>query len=362
MTWKRPVRGLVRFGLRQPRLRSLVESELKPARTVIEPDPALVGRTFVDRLGVEHPLDPTLHERLKPGWRTMLDPVAASRPPTDGALRDRARKARRDVAEASAVVAAATGAPLGGRILEIGCYDGAAAYQLADRGGSVVASDMARYYVVQQPGEASDGGIALQQAALASLRERAGQAAGALPAAVEFIEDDITASALDAGSFDAIVSFEVLEHLAKPEAAFAAMYRLLRPGGVAYHEYNPFFSLIGGHSLCTLDFAWGHARLDRADVERYLREFRPDAVVQTLRFFDQSLNRMTLAGLRSMIWASGLEPLAVVPWSDRSLVARLTPDVLAEVRRTHPTASAEDLLATFVAVVVRRPNVSVVMT
>jgi hypothetical protein len=51
-----------------------------------------------------------------------------------------------------------------------------------------------------------------------------------------------------------------------------------------------------------------------------------------------------------------------VPWSDRSLVARLTPDVLAEVRRTHPTASAEDLLATFVAVVVRRPNVSVVMT
>ena len=355
MTWKRPVRAIVRSGLGHPRLRSLVESELKPARTVIEPDPTLVGRTFVDRHGVEHLLDPTLHDRLKPGWRTMLDLDRASQPPTDQALRDRARKATKDVAEASAVVAAAAGAPLGGRILEIGCYDGAAAFQLAERGGSVVASDMARYYVVQQPGEASDGGIALQQAALATLRERARQAAGAAPDAVEFIEDDITASTLDAGGFDAIVSFEVLEHLAKPDAAFAAMYRLLRPGGVAYHEYNPFFSLIGGHSLCTLDFAWGHARLGRADVERYLRELRPDVVEQTLRFFDGNLNRMTLADLRATIVAAGLEPLALVPWSDRGLFARLTPNVLAEVRRIHPAADIEDLLASFVTVVVRRP-------
>ena len=36
----------------------------------------------------------------------------------------------------------------------------------------------------------------------------------------------------------------------------------------------------------------------------------------------------------------------VVPWSDRSLVALLPPDVLPEVRRTYPTATVEDLLAT----------------
>jgi hypothetical protein len=46
--------------------------------------------------------------------------------------------------------------------------------------------------------------------------------------------------------------------------------------------------------------------------------------------------------------------LAVVPWSDRSVVARLTPDVLPEVHPTHPTATIEGL-AIFVSIVVRRP-------
>ena len=58
---------------------------------------------------------------------------------------------------------------------------------------------------------------------------------------------------------------------------------------------------------------------------------------------------------RSVALPGSLEALAVVPWSDRSLVALLTPDVLPEVRRTYPSATVEDLLATFVSVVVRRP-------
>ena len=214
---------------------------------------------------------------------------------------------------------------------------------------------MARYYVVQRPGEPDDAEIARQADFLATVRERARVVAGTPLGAVRFVEDDIVSSALEPESFDAVVSFEVLEHLRRPAAAFAAMRGLLRPGGVGYHDYNPFFSLIGGHSLCTLDFPWGHARLDAGDVERYLREVRPDAVAQTLRFFDQSLNRMTLADLRSAIETAGLETLAIVPWSERGLVARLTPDVLPEVRRTYPTAAIEDLLATFVSVVVRRP-------
>ena len=95
--------------------------------------------------------------------------------------------------------------------------------------------------------------------------------------------------------------------------------------------------------------------LDHGDVERYLEERRPDAAAQTLRFYDESLNRMTIADLSGAIEAAGLEPLAVVPWSQRSLVPLLTPDVLLEVRQNYPTATIEDLLATFVSVVVRRP-------
>jgi SAM-dependent methyltransferase len=353
--WKRPVRSAVHLGLDQPRLRAFVEADLKARRPRPDETPRDDG-TFVDRHGVSHPLDLGLRDRLKPEWRSMLDPVAAAAPPSDEILRRRAKKAVASAREAAQMTAAASEGTLTGRILEVGCFDGAVAFQLAKRGGvEVIASDMARYYVVQRPGEPEEAEIVRQQDALAAIRERARMAADCPPGAVRFVEDDIVSSALEPGSFDAIVSFEVLEHLGRPAAAFTAMRGLLRPGGVAYHDYNPFFSLIGGHSLCTLDFPWGHARLDHGDVERYLEERRPAAAAQTLRFYDESLNRMTIADLRGAIEAAGLETLAVVPWTDRSLVARLTPDVLPEVRRTYPTATIEDLLATFVSIVVRRP-------
>jgi len=353
--WKRPIRSAVHLGLDQPRVRAIVEADLKRRRPRPDESPRDDG-AFVDRHGVSHPLDLGLRDRLKPEWRSMLDPVAAAAPPSDEVLQRRARKAVTSAREASQMTAAASGGALTGRILEVGCFDGAVAFQLAKRNGvEVIASDMARYYVVQRPDEPEEAEVARQQETLAAIRERARMAADCPPGAVRFVEDDIVTSALEPDSFDAIVSFEVLEHLRRPAAAFAAMRGLLRPGGVAYHDYNPFFSLIGGHSLCTLDFPWGHARLDHGDVERYLEERRPAAAAQTLRFYDESLNRMTIADLRGAIEAAGLETLAVVPWTDRSLVVRLTPDVLPEVRRTYPTATIEDLLATFVSVVVRRP-------
>ncbi|MEO8436824.1 MAG: class I SAM-dependent methyltransferase [Chloroflexota bacterium] len=345
----------MRFGLGLPRVRSLVETELKARRVPPAPDMVLDGGVFTDRHGVRHPLDLALRDRLKPEWRSMLDPVAATKPPTDEVLANRARKAVKVVAEASELVAATTGLPLTGRILEVGCYDGAAAFQLARRPGTeVVASDLARYYLVQRPGTSVDADLAAQQTRLADIRERARVLADLAPGTVGFVEDDITRSDLPSASFDAIVSFEVLEHVQDPLAAFAGMARLLRPGGVVYHDYNPFFSANGGHSLCTLDLPWGHARLDADDFERYVQEIRPSEVDQALRFYHESLNRMTQVDLRAAITAAGLETVAVVPWFDRRLVPRLDAAIIAEVRRTYPTAVVDDLLATFVAVVARR--------
>jgi len=355
---RRIARRVARAGLARPRLRSVVEAELKARRAATAPAVTpLAADVFVDGFGIHHPLDPAHRDRLKPAWRSMLDPVAVAEPPSDTGLRDRAGRAERVVAEASALVATTAGERLGSRILEVGCYDGAVAYQLSKLdGATVVASDLARYYVVQRPGQPAEADVEAQQGVLATLRERARVVAGAATGSVEFIEDDITASRLEDGSFDAIISFEVLEHVVDPQAAFRTMRRLLRPGGVGYHDYNPFFSLNGGHSLCTLDFAWGHARLDPTDFERYVEELRPDAVAQTLRFYRESLNRMTQADMRAAIAAAGLEPLAIVPWVDRAVLGRLGPEVLDEVRRTYPAAAIADLLATFVAVVVRRPG------
>ncbi|MFI5225137.1 MAG: methyltransferase domain-containing protein [Candidatus Limnocylindrales bacterium] len=314
----------------------------------------------MDRHGTEHELDPSLRTRLKPSWRVMCDPVAVATPPNDEALGDRARAAERTVAEARALAVTVAGVELSGRILEIGCYDGGVAFQLARRPGTdVVGSDLARYYVASRPGEHTDSEIDAQHAVLAGIRDRAravsDPSGGQIVGTVEFVEDDITVSRLDPASFDAIVSFEVFEHVQDVPAAFESIYRLLKPGGIAYNDYNPFFSANGGHSLCTLDFAWGHARLDDADFERYLREIRPTEVDQALRFYREGLNRLSVADLERAVQDSGLELLAVLPWTDRKLVPQLTEEVLAGVVRTYPRVTAMDLLATFVVVIARRP-------
>jgi SAM-dependent methyltransferase len=393
---RRVVRGAIRLVLRLPRLRAAVAAEVgvqrrskaRPALArrakgglAAEARPpgasrrrrrrasdrnaggarpavptAVEGRTFVDRRGVSHVLDPGLRDRLKPAWRQMCDPVLASQPPSDELILSRLRKAARSVAEADRWLRVTAGAGLNGRILEIGCYDGAIAVELArGEGTSVVASDMARYYVVQRPGDPMAEAIEAEQVRLAELRARVEQFAGVAPGAVTFVEDDVTQSNLEPGSFDIVVSFEVLEHVTDPDAAARSIHRLLRAGGLTYHDYNPFFSVNGGHSLGTLDVPWGHARFDAADVERYLREIRPDEAEQALRFYRQSLNRMTLADLRGSLERAGLELLAVVPWHERRLIEQLPAGALAEVTAAYPSATAADLLATFVTVVARRP-------
>jgi SAM-dependent methyltransferase len=354
---KRVVRALVRRGLAIAPVRRLVEGELARTRPGALAAPPTALPAFTDRHGTTHQLDASLRDTLKPSWREMLDPDASATSLTDDALRARVRKAAKAVTELERVLGATAGVTVTGSVLEVGCYDGSAAFELSRRTGTrVIASDMARYHVVQRPGEPEDEAVANEAVALAALRERARITAGVAPGSVEFVEDDITVSALEPGSFDLIVSFEVLEHLARPGDAFAAMARLLRPGGVMYHDYNPFFSANGGHSLATLDLPWGQARLDGADVERYLRELRPAEADQALRFYRDSLNRMTRADLEVAITAAGLELLVVVPWHQRNLLPGISQQVYREVQRNYPGVTIGDLLATFVTVVARRPD------
>ena len=52
-----------------------------------------------------------------------------------------------------------------------------------------------------------------------------------------------TVSSVASESMDVIVSWEVLEHITSPNDAFKEMARILKKGGFAFHEYNPFFSV-----------------------------------------------------------------------------------------------------------------------
>ena len=106
--WKRPVRAAVHVGLDRPRLRSLVEADLKTRRSpqVDETTTQTTARSST-RHGIGHTLDLSLRDRLKPEWRSMLDPEAAATPPSDKTSRRRARKAVNSAREASIAVGAA---------------------------------------------------------------------------------------------------------------------------------------------------------------------------------------------------------------------------------------------------------------
>ncbi len=158
-----------------------------------------------------------------------------------------------------------------------------------------------------------------------------------------------------AGSFDAIVSFEMLEHVQRHGLPSPRWPASCGPAASCTTTTTPSSARRAGTRLCTLAFPWGHARLDAADFERYVRELRPTELDQALRFYRESLNRMTLADLRAAVVGAGLELLALsrgsngVSW--QASIPR-PPRGAAPL----PDRGLDDLLATFVAVVARRPD------
>ena len=91
-------------------------------------------------------------------------------------------------------------------VLDAGCGVGYGAQMIARAGASRVV------------------GIDLSPEAIATASERVGEVA-------EFQVGDVRDLPFDAGSFDLVVCFEVLEHLEDPEAAITALKGVLREGG-----------------------------------------------------------------------------------------------------------------------------------
>ncbi|UCE92273.1 MAG: class I SAM-dependent methyltransferase [Methanobacteriota archaeon] len=308
---------------------------------------------FVDSLGNRFVRLRGYRDLVKPGWRSMFEQepeVTDTRLRVDGAVRQ--------VREMTDFLGKFGFGLEGKDVLEIGCHDGRNAFALADAGARHVdAIDIPAYGVLQgKEGEPDALSLDRQSQRLSEMRAIAAESFKNKDPEekVAFYDLDVTEMEKDS-AYDLIVSWETLEHIADPAWAMARMYRALRPGGLSFHEYNPFYSLEGGHSLCTLDFPYGHARLSEADFERYVRRYRERELGVSMNFYRRCLNRMTIRDLNDFCFDAGFEILALCPWNDDECLRLIDRDVLNQCRKLKPNLMINDLLSGRVWVLMRKP-------
>ena len=312
---------------------------------------------FTNSNGVRIPLVTGIRDQIKPGWQAMLHPHQPEPPPDVATMAKRMAGWHEKFHSVNSFLDTFSVSIGGKSILEIGAYDGVTACMLAESGAqSVLGIDIAAYYLNQAVDESvNPESVESKNRELEdkrnAYRKYVGDETGSK---VSFMEADICTSSIPSDSIDIIFSWEVLEHVTDPARAFSEMHRILRKGGIAFHEYNPFFSLSGGHSLCTLDFLWGHARLTDADFEGYLEGLRPAEKSVALSFYRNNLNRMAQADLQCHINDAGFSPLSILPWPRRKHLKLVSREILSQCNEVYPQTTISDLISPFVWVLLRK--------
>ena len=118
-------------------------------------------------------------------------------------------------------------------------------------------------------------------------------------------------------SFDAIVSINVLEHVADPATVLRECRRVLRPDGRLFLHFPPFFSPWGAHLDPWLKLPWVHLVFLERDLvrvaarvevqERYNDRYIPSAQVHWADLDElPELNRLTYRQFHNLVAAVGL--------------------------------------------------------
>lgn len=234
-------------------------------------------------------------------------------------------------------------------ILEIGCYNGVNAFALGELAKNVHGIDYPLYYIHQTPNLSWFD----QETISLWLKKRRDLLNKSFPehctSKVSF--EDISIYNYNKPNFyDVVVSWDVIEHVLDINKFFKKIFDLLKPGGFSLNYFHPFFSVSGGHSLCTLDFPYGHCRVSIWDFNRYVSTYRPKEAALDISFYEKNLNKYTLKEIRDSIISSGLEIV--------NFVNRKHPEgsveYIEEVRLNFPKVTEEDLLSDKVCVLLQK--------
>jgi SAM-dependent methyltransferase len=347
---KKYFHSVIKFAIRKARKSKLLQS-LFEAPLDLDKFPAF--GVFRDSYGHVYELKRGLRDQIKPGWQLALAKPETA--PLVESIPQMIESARIDVDKLEAIINAFGKKILDSHILEIGCHFGVNTFTFAEKGAELVTGTDYYEYKVESADVAKittgnlvdvRGWVERTRALLAKNFSKSGN--------VRFVNDDICATGLPENTFDIVCSWDVLEHLHDPAAALRNIATVLKPGGLCIHDYNPFFGLNGGHSLCTLDFLWGHVRLNETDFIRYLDEIRPDEKNLAWPFYTKGLNRMTVSDLKDFSRAAGLETLALLTFSKEQHIRMLDEEILGQCRNIYPHVTYIDLVTPCIILVQRK--------
>ncbi len=258
------------------------------------------------------------HEiRIVPGFRdAVMTALPSGTPKPDWTQADYATIAERRLHAARqrlAEIRAALG-QTPDRGLELGCGAGLDALAAALGGvRSVVGID--RDPPLTERGERGEQARRLLAATLAQADHPGDPEQLIRELGVDVQRGDAASLSLPDASVDAVWSRTALEHMRPLDAVLAQSARVLREGGIAHHQIDPFFWLKGCHAGGLTDVPWAHARLHATDFRHAVCRAESRGRAERRAAFLATLNPLGLAGWRMAITAQSA--FEVVSWDER---------------------------------------------
>ena len=255
----------------------------------------------LQRTGVVRPLVATILDRLR-SLANRLDPRLAPQPPTPLTFNLQSDMLPRvlepevmDTAEEAADYDAMDHAGVNRQFVDdlLGARDGRTLGDVLDvgTGTAQIPIELAR-----RPVECRITAIDLASEMLAVARRNV-TAAGLRNVTLELV--DAKGLPYPDASFDVVMSNSIVHHIPNPDATFAEMRRVVRPGGLL--------------------FVRDLLRPDSSDaVEQFVTQYAGDETPHQQQLFRQSLHAsLTLEELRGMVRSVGIDPAGITQTSDR---------------------------------------------
>ncbi len=302
--------------------------------------------------GYDLPIVPGFREQIKKGWRNAYKKFEYS-----PISKEKTHNLKHDINLAAHILSKHDISLKGKKIMDVGCYLGIQCFGAMELGASeAVGIDIPEYYVNQSTGNVNEKSASLV------LRERRNFVRRHFPGLnhSKITFEDVSVFEMDYDEeFDIIFSWETFEHITNPKEAIKRIHKALKPGGISFHNYNPFFCISGGHSMCTLDYPFAHTFLSNDDFKQYISTITPDSPPEkyeelSYEFFTKNLNRMTQNDLKNYLKEENFKILDFIALPDFNMLQYIDNNTLTLAKQLYPNLTLNDLLCSNVYFIIQK--------